>query len=215
LRGGRHCALATVVTAVVIVSAVASAHRRDEFLLAARLDVEPGRVGLELDLTPGIAVAHATIADLDRNRDGVLSEEERRVYVSRVLDAVVLELDGSPLLLAPIASTFPGLHDFRRGEGTIRLRSTAVLPPQVDGDHQLSFRNTNQRGGSVYLANALAPTSDRVTITSQRRDITQRDLTIDYVLRRGSATAAPTWLAGVFAGLLVLSVLLWQRWKVV
>ena len=32
-----------------------SAHRRDEYLQAARLAIDPGRVQLELDLTPGIA----------------------------------------------------------------------------------------------------------------------------------------------------------------
>jgi len=195
--------------------AVASAHRRDECLLAARLDIEPGRVELELDLTPGIAVADATIADLDRDRDGVLSEEERGAYVGRALDAVVLELDGRPLQVAPIESTFPGLHDFRRGEGTIRLRSAAVLPPQADGDHHLSFRHTKQRDGSVYLANALVPASDRVTITAQRRDVTQRDLTIDYVLRRGPATSAPTWLLGALAGAAVLAGLLVRPSRIV
>jgi hypothetical protein len=83
-----------------------------------------------------------------------------------------------------------------------------VLPPQVDGDHSLSFRNMNQRDGSVYLANALVPTSDRVTITAQRRDVTQRDLTIDYVLRRGPGTSAPTWLLGALAGLAGLAIMM-------
>ena len=205
LRGGSHCVLALAVTAVVIASAGASAHRRDEYLQAARLDVEPGRVELELDLTPGIAVADATIAELDRDRDGVVSEQEQRAYAGRALDAVILELDGRLLHMAPIGSTFPGLNDFRRGEGTIRLRSVAVLPALVGGDHHLSFRNTNQRDGSVYLANALVPTSDRVTITAQRRDAMQRGLTIDYVLRGGSAAAGTAWLLSALAGMAVLA----------
>jgi hypothetical protein len=212
LRAGRSTALALALTASVIVSAVASAHRRDEYLQAARLGVEPDRVELELDLTPGIAVADAAIADLDRDRDGMVSEEEKRAYVGRVLDAAVLELDGRSLHLEPIDSTFPGFNDFRRGEGTIRLHSVAALPHQVDGDHQLSFRNTNQRDGSVYLANALVPTSDRVVITAQRRDPMQRDLTIDYVLRRGPAMPAPTWLVGGLA-ITVLAALLMRSKK--
>ena len=59
-------------TAIVGVAEV-SAHRRDEYLQAARLAIDPGRVQLELDLTPGIALAEAIIADIDRNRDGSLS----------------------------------------------------------------------------------------------------------------------------------------------
>src|SRR4051812_31558509 len=213
LRGGRRGALALAVTAGVIVSAVASAHRRDEYLQAARLDVEPDFVELELDLTPGIAVADATIADLDRDRDGVVSEEERRLYVGRALAALILELDGSALHVAPIGATFPGLHDFRRGEGTIRLRSVALLPPQADGGHRLSFRNTNQRDGSVYLANALVPTSDRVTITAQQRDVFQRALTIDYAVRRGAAAAAPIWLLGGVAGMALVAGALGRPWR--
>jgi hypothetical protein len=211
LRAGRSTALALALTTAVLVSTVASAHRRDEYLQAARLAVEPGRVELELDLTPGIAVADATIADLDRDRDGVLSEEERRAYVGRVLDALVFELDGRSLRVAALGSTFPGLNDFRRGEGTIQLHAAMVLPHQADGDHQFSFRNTNHRDGSVYLANALVPKSDRVTITAQRRDPAQRDLTIEYVLRGAPAAPAPAWLPGALTGVAILAALLMRQ----
>jgi len=209
LRAGRSTPLAIVLTTAVAASIAVSAHRRDEYLQAARLAVEPDRVELQLDLTPGIAVADATIADLDRDRDGVLSEGEKRTYVGRVLDAVVLELDGRPILhWQSIESTFPGLNDFRRGEGTIQLHAVATLPHQRDGDHHLAFRNTNQRDGSVYLANALVPKSDRVTITAQRRDPAQRDLTIDYVLRAAPGASAATWLPGALTGVAILAALL-------
>ena len=208
MRAGRSTGLAIALTTAVAASIAVSAHRRDEYLQAARLAVEPDRVELELDLTPGIAVADATIGDLDRDRDGMLSEGEKRAYVGRVLDAVVLELDGRSLHVETTGSTFPGLNDFRRGEGTIQLHAAAVLPDQADGDHQFSFRNTNDRGGSVYLANALVPKSDRVTITAQRRDAAQRDLTIDYVLRSRPATSAPTWLLSALTGVAILAALL-------
>ena len=163
---------------------------------------------LELDLTPGIAVSDATIADIDRDGDGVLSAGERRTYLGRVLDSLVLELDGRALHIEPGSSTFPALDDFRHGEGTIRLQSDVALPRQADGDHHLSFRNLDQRDGSVYLANALVPRSSRVVITAQRRDPEQRELTIDYVLRPGAATSAPAWLLGGLAGVAVLAALL-------
>jgi hypothetical protein len=213
LRGGRSTALALALTTAVILSTAGSAHRRDEYLQAARLAVEPGRVDLELDLTPGIAVAEAIIADIDRDRDGLLSADEQRAYLGRVREAVVLELDGRPLHLEPIGATFPAVGDFRRGEGTIRVQSAVVLH-QANGDHHLSFRNMNPRDVSVYLANALVPMSDRIAITAQRRDATQRDLTIDYVLRPGPDTSAPTWLLCGLTGAIVLAALLMRPSKV-
>ncbi|HXI29434.1 MAG TPA: hypothetical protein VNG89_13440, partial [Vicinamibacterales bacterium] len=61
-----------MIAAAVFAGTVArvSAHRRDEYLQAARLAIDPGRVQIELDLTPGIALAEAILADIDRNRDG-------------------------------------------------------------------------------------------------------------------------------------------------
>jgi hypothetical protein len=192
----------------------ASAHRRDECLQAARLGVEPGRLELELDLTPGIAVADAAIADIDRDRDGVLSAVEQRAYLERVLGRVALELDGRPLKMEALSSTFPGVDAFRHGEGTIRFQSVVVLPHQADGDHQLSFRNMDQRDGTVYLANALIPKSDRIVIATQRRDPAQRNLTIDYVLRPEAATSVPTWLLAGLTGAAVLAALLMRPSKI-
>ena len=68
------------VTAVIAGAPSVSAHRRDEYLQAARLAIDPGGVQLELDLTPGIALAETIIADIDRNRDGALSADEQRAY---------------------------------------------------------------------------------------------------------------------------------------
>jgi hypothetical protein len=66
----------------------------------------------------------------------------------------------------------------------------------------------DQRDGSVYLANALAPKSSRIVITAQRRDEAQRELTIDYVLRPRPAASAPMWLLGGLAGGALLAALL-------
>jgi hypothetical protein len=52
------------VAAACAAGAGVSAHRLDECLQAARIAIEPDHVGLELDLTPGRAVADAIIADI-------------------------------------------------------------------------------------------------------------------------------------------------------
>jgi hypothetical protein len=208
LRAGKRAALAFALATSVVASITVSAHRRDEYLHAARLAVEPGRVDIELDLTPGIAVAEVAIADLDRDRDGTVSQAEQVDYVSRALGAVVLDIDGHALLVEPISSTFPALNDIRRGDGTIRIHAGAALPPQAAGDHQLSFRNTDRLDANVYLSNALVPRSARIVITAQQRDPEQRALTIDYVLRPAPGVSMPTWLVATFASVAVLAALL-------
>jgi hypothetical protein len=73
------------------------------------------------------------------------------------------------------------------------------------GDHHLVFQNTYRRGVSAYLANALAPASDRVVITAQRRDADQRTLTIDYRVGADPASLLPMWPLGVLAGAVVVA----------
>jgi hypothetical protein len=211
LRGGKTASLLLALATATAVGTTTSAHRRDEHLMAARLAIEPGGVDLELDMTPGIAVAEATIAQIDRNHDGVLSADEQRAYVDHVLDAVVLELDGRLLHVQHTEWTFPGLDAIRLGEGTIQLHSTVPLPRHAAGDHQLAFRNNYSPDASVYLANALLPVSDRVDVRTQHRDASQRTLTIDYALRPASSWLASAWaiwfLAAAAIVLLVRSVL--------
>jgi hypothetical protein len=188
-----------------------SAHRRDEYLQAARIGIEPNRVQLQLDLTPGIAIADTVIGEIDRNRDGVLSSEEKRDYVGQVARALELTVDGRPLPLQPIASVFPDVAAFRRGEGTIQLQTAIAVPAAVDGDHHVTFRNSYRRDVGAYLANALAPGIDRVSVTSQRRDVDQRQVTIDYVVRGGASPLPPIWMFGILGAVAVAAARLTRR----
>ena len=184
-----------------------SAHRVDEYLQAARIAIDPDRVQLELDLTPGIALAETILADIDRNRDGALSSEEQRAYGSLVLDALTVDIDGTPVRVELAAAGFPGADEIRRGEGTVRLRLTAALPGLSSGVHHLRFRNRHHPDRSVYLANALVPASDRVSVTAQRRDVNQTELTIDYTLRAAPARPPAAWLLGGLVAATALSAL--------
>lgn len=187
-----------------------SAHRLDEYLQAARLAIDPDRVQLELDLTPGMALAEALLTDIDRNRDGSLSGEEQQTYCGLVINALDLALDGTPLPLQLAATSFPGADAVRRGEGMIRLHATATLPPLRNGVHQLSFRNRYHPERSVYLANALVPDTNTVAITEQRREGDQSALTIEYVLRDATAIwrTAPVLGAAAVASLLLALLLM-------
>jgi hypothetical protein len=172
----------------------ASAHRRDEHLQAARIALQPDGVQVELDLTPGIDVAESTIAAIDRDRDGSLSADEGREYAALVMGALTLTLDGARLPLRLEASTVPHVEAVRRGEGTIRLQARASLSAIAPGPHQLEFRNTHLTGRSAYLANALVPDSPRISITAQRRDRDQTELTVAYAVRPAASVATSVWL---------------------
>ena len=159
---------------------------------------------LELDLTPGIALAEAIIEGIDRNRDGSLSQDEQRDYAGSVLSALTLEVDGTPVRAQLTAASFPDVAAMRQGEGIIRLQSTATFPRLSTGSHQLLFGNGHHPDRGVYLANALVPASNTVVVTAQRRDTYQTELTIDYVLRAGPATSTDAWLLGSIAAAMVM-----------
>lgn len=187
-----------------------SAHRRDEYLQAARLAVDPAAVRLELALTPGIAVADSVFNEPDRNGDGLLTAWEQQSYASQVLAAISLSVDGTPVRMRPVGLIFPEREMIRRGEGTIHLRYNAALPRLLDGEHHLVFHNRYRGDIGVYLANALVPDSDRITVVGQRRDFMQRDLTIDFVLRGGSTGSTSAWPIGAI-GVLLGVLLVWGQ----
>jgi hypothetical protein len=188
-----------------------SAHRRDEYLQAARLAIDPDRVELALDLTAGIAVADVVLSDIDIDKNGLISVAEARAYSNRVLSAIALEVDGIPLRVELVESTFPTFDSVRQGEGTTRIQAAASMPRLADGLHHLRYRNAYRTDIGVYLANALVPASDRVMVAAQRRDINQRDLVIDYMLSGQPAPTARRSLSVGVAGALILIANVWWR----
>ena len=188
-----------------------SAHRRDEYLQAARLGIEPDRVELALDLTAGIAVAEVVLSEIDLDKDGMVSVAEARAYSDRVLSAIALDVDGIPLRVELVESTFPTFDTVRKGEGTTRIQAMASMPRLDDGLHHLRYRNAYRSEIGVYLANALVPASDRVIVAAQRRDVNQRDLVIDYMLSGQRTPTARRGLSVGVAGAIILIANVWWR----
>ena len=188
LRSASALTLAVVAVLTLAASGV-SAHRLDELLQASRIGITGDRVDLELDLTPGVAVADAIVKDVDQNHDGIWSDDEQRAYVVRVLRDVRLAADGSVLPLTLTSFTFPPIEACREGVGVIAIRASSPL--QSDrGAHTLTLNNGYRIDSSAFLANALVPDSDRIAIHAQRRDGRQSELAIDYSVaadRRASA----------------------------
>jgi hypothetical protein len=198
----------TALATLTVAGTALSAHRLDEYLQLARVSLAPDRLDLELDLTPGVAVAASVLADVDRDGDGVLSAGEQRAYAARVLDAIDLDVDGRLLRVEATSAAFSGVDALRHGEGTIRLRSSVAVPDLPPGDHRLTLRNGHRRDISVYAANALVPNNDRIVVTSQTRDRDQSRLTIAYTMRPTAAAVGPLWLAAPVA--LILGGVLWR-----
>jgi hypothetical protein len=179
---GSSAALGWALAIAIALSGDASAHRLDEYLQAARIDIDLPRVALALEMTPGVEVADAVIAAIDRDRNGVFSPDEQSTYARLVLNAIQLKSDGTPLRVQLTSSSFPEPAALRGGEAIIQLQSAADLPRLNEGPHRLFYRNTHRRDMSVYLVNALVPQNARVEITGQTRDTAQTELRIDYVV---------------------------------
>jgi len=210
-RASKRAAGLLALSITIAAATGVSAHRRDEYLQAARLAIDPAAVQLQLDLTPGIALADAVVAAIDANADGSLSDAEQRAYAGQVVAALTLDVDGSPVSIQLDTWRFPDSGSMRRGEGTIQLESSASLPRLPSGSHQLRFRNRHNPARSVYLANALVPRSYQVAVTAQQRDTVQSELTIDYILRAGPRKSRVVLLLGAIAVAMVLSALRLRR----
>lgn len=182
-----------------------SAHRLDEYLQAARIDLRPDSVSIDLDLTPGAALADSIIASIDRDGDGVTSRDEQRAYATGIVGALDLRLDDVPLAPQLKSSAFPALDALLRGEGTIQLQVDARHDTLTAGRHQLFFSNRHMARQSVYLANALVPATASISVITQQRSTDQRQLTIDYSAgSRLASTGSSGLLLGVVGAALLV-----------
>jgi len=210
-RASRATAFAIAAATAVVLNAGVSAHRLDEYLQTARIAIQPDRVHLELDLTPGVAVADRIVQRIDKDGDGALSMEEQQTYARQMLSAIALRVDGAPLQMTLVASHFPDVEAVKRGEGTIKLDVDIVVPLLSAGRHQLFFHNANDPDSAAYLANALMPENDRISIARQVRDASQRELTIDFDVRGMQALSTGESVFFTLAGAAVLLVPMARR----
>jgi hypothetical protein len=188
----------TAAVAVLLPSIDGQAHNLDEYLQAARLSLVRDRVALELDLTPGVAVAPGIIAIIDRDADAAISSEEARAYGQTVMSEIRLSLDGHAVDVSLDRVEVPSAPDLRAGLGTIAIRASGSLTRLGGGRHSLQFRNDHRPGGAAYLINALAPDDPAIRVIGQARDPIQREGRIEYEIRSSSA-ARWFWLFAVAA----------------
>ena len=190
--------IATTAAVVTLLSVDGQAHNLDEYLQAARLSLVRDRIALELDLTPGVAVAPGIIAIIDRDADAAISSEEARAYAQTVMSDVRLSLDGHAIGVRLDRVEVPSTADLRAGLGTIAIRASGSVERLGGGRHSLQFKNDHRPDGAAYLINALAPDDPVIRVVSQTRDPIQREGRIEYDIRWSSATRW-FWLFAVVA----------------
>ena len=178
-----------LVLGALILPSVASAHRLDEYLQATLVTIDSGEVRLQINLTPGVAVAEQVLALIDRDHDGTISTNEARVYSELLQEKLTVRLDGRKLSLKIKASDFPPVSELLTGWGIIQLEFTAHFPSLAPGEHHLTLKNRHLPSLSVYLLNAARPKAG-LEITKQRRNKNQSSGEIEFRISTGKAQMA-------------------------
>lgn len=158
------------------------AHRLDEYLQATLVTIEPGEVRLQINFTPGVAVAEQVLSLIDRDRDSVISTNEFTAYCKSVKRDLILQLDQRKLELKLTSSNCPSPAELRTGSGIMQMEFSATIGSLSSGAHRLSLKNRHLRALSVYLFNAAQPRSGSVHITRQKRNDSQSSGEIDFTV---------------------------------
>jgi hypothetical protein len=177
------------------------AHQLDEYLQATLVVIEPDRVRLQINLTPGVAVAERVLALIDTDRDGVISTNEAAAYCELLKRDFIVRLDQRDLRLNCTASYFPGPAELRTGWGFIQVEFSSRPGSLAVGEHSVVIENRHLANISVYLVNAAQPASSSVQIKKQTRNQNQSTAELRFTLheRRKSFGAV-----GILAPLLVV-----------
>ena len=173
----RLSGLALLLALLAVPSAV-FAHRDDQYLQATLVAIEPNGVRLQINLTPGVAVAEQVIAEVDR--DGAISKNEAAAYAELLKRDLTLRIDGRKLELKLTASEFVSPEELRTGAGVIQMEFSAVVGSLAAGPHRLTLENRHLTAMSVYLINASQPRSAAVQITRQKRNENQSAGEIEF-----------------------------------
>jgi hypothetical protein len=171
------------IAAVVAFSVPARAHQLDEYLQATRITVAMDRINLGIDLTPGVAIAPDLLLSIDPEGSARIPPHQATRYARRVLQDLLLDLDGKRQVIELISATFPARADMEAGEGTIHLQAVAKISTLRPGRYEILFRNAHLPKISVYLVNALVPGNKAIQITRQIRDELQREYRLSFAVR--------------------------------
>ncbi len=162
------------------VPSVVFAHRDDQYLQATLVVIEPRGVRLEINFTPGVAIAEQVVARIDRDRNGEISENEAAAYADSLKRDLTLRIDGRKLELRLAGFEFVPPEELRTGSGIIEMEFSASFGALTPGAHTLALKNRHLTAIGVYLINAVQPRLATIQITSQKRNDNQSSGEIEF-----------------------------------
>jgi hypothetical protein len=171
---------------LILAAGPALAHPYDEVVQGAYLTLAPGQVRLELDLTPGPAVAGALLKALDPDNDQRVTAPEARAYAQQVLNQSSLVLDGAPARWRVERVETPDYASLKLQSDTLKIYAVADRPDRP-GPHTLGYDNRYQPAKSQCIANVfLQPGGGwRYAVTGQKHSPDGRSLTVAFTGSRG------------------------------
>jgi hypothetical protein len=173
----------SLLLALLALPSAAFGHRDDQYLQATLVVIEPSEVRLQINLTPGVAVAEKVLVRIDRERDGAISKDEAAAYAKLLMRDLSLRMDGRKLELRLTASEFVEPAELRTGAGIIQVEFAASSGPLAAGAHRLTLENRHLSAMSVYLINAAQPRIATVEITRQNRNRNQSAGEIEFTFQ--------------------------------
>jgi len=176
-------------------------HRLDEYLQATLVAIGPEGIRLEINLTPGVAVAERVLTLIDRDRDGLISTSEATAYAELLKRDLTVQLDQQIAGLKLTALNFPAPTELRTGCGIIQMEFSVITGSLPAGAHKLTLLNRHLPRLSVYLFNAALPKSASVRIDRQKRNENQSVGQIEFKLDRPANTSKEFAIVGAFIAL--------------
>jgi hypothetical protein len=188
---------ATLLLALLALPCTVSAHQLDEYLQATLVVIEPDSVRLQINLTPGVAVAERVLALIDTDRDGMISTNEAAAYCELLKRDLIVRLDQRNTKLKCTASYFPGPAELRTGWGFIQMEFSATRGSLAVGEHSFAIENRHLTSISVYLVNAAQPASSSVQIKQQLRNENQSTAEIRFAIHKAQRAFSAIGITGV------------------
>ncbi len=198
--------------ACTALSSAVFAHQLDEYLEATLVAIEPDDVHLQINLSPGVAVADKVLALIDTDKNGVISGNEASAYAALVQRDLIVRIDQVNVELKLNAVNFPEVNELKTGWGIIQMDFSVVHGALASGTHKFTLENRHLPTMSVYLFNAEQPRSDLIQITKQTRNQTQSIGAIEfsYIPPKNSPKSAK-YIASAAGLIIVIIVGIWRR----
>ena len=119
---------ATAITVVVAPGGEAYAHPHATIDQQVQISVGRSRVVVGFAIVPSAPEGTSILAHLDRDGDGMISDQEASAFARDVVAGATLTLDGERIALGEPDVTVPRAEAIASGTGTIRVTTQAPLP---------------------------------------------------------------------------------------